>query len=61
MKRYLLFAGILTDDRGAVGWHTFKHDFSSAMDAVLTARALSYVWWQVVDSETREIVEEATA
>jgi len=54
--RYLLFAGERYYPSG--GWSDYKMDFVSVESAIQAVIGLDdYDWWQVVDSETRSIVE----
>lgn len=55
-ERYLLFAGDRYYPSG--GWRDYKMDFSSVESAKTAVTGLDdYDWWQIVDSETRQIVE----
>ena len=54
MKRYLLFGGQNYDPNG--GWGDFIADGDDA-EEILAHRPLTE-WWHIVDTETREIVNE---
>jgi hypothetical protein len=55
-ERYLLFAGDRYYPGG--GWKDFKMSFPSVELAVKAVKGLDdYDWWQVVDVETRTIVQ----
>jgi hypothetical protein len=58
MKRYFLFAGMQYYPFG--GWGDFRGVFVSVEDAKKKILELNWDlvdWWQIVDSETLEVVE----
>ena len=55
MKRYLLFAG---DEYYPIGgWEDFLGAYSSLEEANDRLFGTPCDWWQIVDSETLEVVE----
>lgn len=56
MKRFLLFGGDQYYPLG--GWQDYKEDFSTKQSALREAAAWGWDWYQIVDSQTEEIVEQ---
>lgn len=58
MKRYLAFADDTYYPGG--GWDDFIGDFNSKAEAFAAAKKNNehFGWWQVVDRDTKEFVEE---
>lgn len=56
MKRYLLFAGSSYYPAG--GWKDFRGSHDAVIDAIRDAATLFCDWWQVVDTQTGEIIEQ---
>jgi len=56
MKRFLLFGGDQYYPQG--GWQDFKGDFTTEKDALREAAQWGWDWYQIVDAQKGEIVEE---
>lgn len=55
MKRYLLFTGLTYYPLG--GWHDWDGDFDTIEDAKIYISSRRVDWWDIVDTETKEVVE----
>lgn len=54
MKRYLLFAG--DEYYPNRGWKDFKGDFDTEPEAFKQALRCDRDWYQIVDTETKQII-----
>jgi len=55
-KRYLLFAGSSYYPLG--GWDDFKKSFESLDEARRYIPVVREDWWQIVDTETGQVITE---
>lgn len=55
MKRFLLFSGDIYYPGG--GWNDFQGDFDTLNEATDKAIELKRDWDQIVDTETKEVIE----